>query len=1057
MNTQPSLLSRMLLTLGLAVLLLGGAGKDAFAQKNPSGARTLVGTVTAGEPFPGPLPGATVLNTKTKQGVVTDEEGHYSIRVTGPDDIIQFRFLGYKDVDRIAGVADRLDVEMEDASDVLDETVVIGYGTTKKRDITGSIVSVTKEDIENKMPTNVFDALQGTAAGVQVTSGSGQPGEGSSVIIRGTSTMNDSGVGPLWVVDGVPTTDIDQLNPYDIESIEVLKDAASAAIYGSRSANGVILVTTKRGNESNPVLEIRYQHSVASLTHKLPQINANQYRDMQKGYLEYAQGEGDGLVSQAVVNILNSQLGDPYNVLLNNDNDYQKQAYRLANKDQVDLSFGGASKQLKYMLMGGFYNEEGIIKNTNFRRASIRLNSDYTANRVLSLGTKINASYARKDGVEEAGYLNSILSRKPTLSMYYPDGTLIGTLWGMSPLAANLQTNFNEYFRASIFQFLDLKFGEHFKWTSNLNANFGLVRYTYMRPTALSDQYLHNYGQQRNTMTFDLMNENYLNFTYSINEKHNFQAMAGFSLQTWRTNLDYFKGQDSATDAVWTMNAFAANFDLTATGSTETRHNMLSGFARFTYNYKSRYIFSANVRADGSSRFAKNKKVGVFPSVSAAWRLSDERFMRGVKRALKLSDAKIRASYGVTGNEAIGDYDSQLSYAIGGIYDGVAGVTASRIAVNDLGWERTRQFNAGLDLSFLQGRYQLTVDYFDKLTDNLLANYEIPKEWGFNTVRKNIGSIDNRGVEVAFKGTILNKRNYYLHVDANITYNRNRVVELANHTDYIYSDNWYISEGRPLGDFYGYKFLNVFPYDESNAFTADWKQLTPVFEGGAFSHYTLDGKRYDGTVQQKTLPSGVPFRGGDINWEENPEHRDGVINDQDRMILGNAQPFLTGGLTLTLRLWQFTFTAGSYFSVGGKIYNFARYNQDQASMAAWSTTPTINWVNNFWVKQGDRVDYPRPFADSFQNDRRVNSRYIEDGSFLKIKNMRLTYRFKPNVTQKMHLRGLALYAFVTNPFTFTAYSGYDPEFSNYSALSIGMDTNRFPRNREVGLGFTLNL
>ena len=292
MNTQPSLLSRMLLTLGPAVLLLGGAGKDAFAQKNPSGARTLVGTVTAGEPFPGPLPGATVLNTKTKQGVVTDEEGHYSIRVTGPDDIIQFRFLGYKDVDRIAGVADRLDVEMEDASDVLDETVVIGYGTTKKRDITGSIVSVTKEDIENKMPTNVFDALQGTAAGVQVTSGSGQPGEGSSVIIRGTSTMNDAGVGPLWVVDGVPTTDIDQLNPYDIESIEVLKDAASAAIYGSRSANGVILVTTKRGNESNPVLEIRYQHSVASLTHKLPQINANQYRDMQKGYLEYVKATG---------------------------------------------------------------------------------------------------------------------------------------------------------------------------------------------------------------------------------------------------------------------------------------------------------------------------------------------------------------------------------------------------------------------------------------------------------------------------------------------------------------------------------------------------------------------------------------------------------------------------------------------------------------------------------------------------------------------------------------------------------------------------------------------
>lgn len=1052
--------SRVLSVLLIAALTASAGIADSFAQTKKTDnrvVRTITGTVNAGEPFPGPLPGTAVINAKTKQGVVTDENGNYSIGITGPEDIIQFRLLGYKDADRIAGVGDRLDVTLEDASDVLDETVIIGYGTTKKRDITGSIVSVTKEDIENKMPTNVFDVLQGSAAGVQVTSGSGQPGEGSSVIIRGTSTMNDAGVGPLWVVDGVPTTDIDQINPYDIESIEVLKDAASAAIYGARSANGVILVTTKRGNESNPVLEIRYQHSFATLTHKLPQINANQYRNMQKGYLEYAEGEGSGLVSQAVVNILNSQLGDPYNALLNNDNDYQKLAYRLAHKDQVDLSFGGASRQLKYMLMGGFYNEQGIIKKTNFRRASLRLNADYTANKVLSLGTKINVSYAKKDGVEEAGYLNSILSRKPTLATHYPDGTLIGTLWGMSPLAASLQTNFNEYFRASLFQYLDLKFTDYLKWTTNLNANFGLVRYTYMRPTALSDQYLHNNGEHRTTLTFDLMNENYLNFNYTVGDAHNISAMAGFSIQSWRTALDYYKGKDSATDAVWTMNAFAANFDLTATGSTETRHRMLSGFARFTYNYKSRYIVSANVRADGSSRFASDRKVGFFPSVSAAWRFSDERFLRRAMKAIKLTDGKLRFSYGLTGNEAIGDFDSQLSYAVGGIYDGVAGVTASRIAVNDLGWERTRQLNAGLDLSFLQGRFQITVDFFDKYTDNLLANYEIPKEWGFNTVRKNIGAIDNRGVELAFKGTIVNKKNWYLHLDANLTYSRNKVVELANHTAYIHSDNWYISEGRPLGDFYGYRNLGVFAYDESNAFTPDWQQLTPVFDGGVFSGYTLNGQAYSGEVRQKTLPSGVPFRGGDINWDENPDHRDGIINDQDRMILGNAQPFLTGGLSLTFRYKQFTLTAASYFSFGGKIYNFARYNQDRNSMSAWSTTPTVGWVDNFWVRQGDEVDYPRPFADSFQNDRSVNSRYIENGSYFKIRNVRLTYRLKQTVVQKMKLRGLAFYVYVTNPLTFTAYSGYDPEFSNYSALSIGMDTNRFPRNREAGLGFTLNL
>lgn len=1020
-------------------------------------ARTLTGTVTTEGLQPGPLAGAAVVNTRTRQGVITDSDGNYKIGVTGPEDVIQFRFLGFKDVDRIAGVAERLDVVMEDASSILEETVVIGYGTTKKRDITGSIVSVSKNDIELMMPTNVYDVLQGTAAGVQVTSGSGQPGEGSSVIIRGTSTMNDAGVGPLWVVDGVPGTDIDQINPYDIESIEVLKDAASAAIYGARSANGVILVTTKRGEESNPVLEVRYQHSLANLTHKLPQINANQYREMQGQYMEYARGEGAGIVSQAVINVLDSQLGDPYNALLNNDNDYQKIAYRIANKDQLDLSFGGAGKRLKYMLMGGFYNEQGIIRKTDFRRISVRLNTDYKANDIISVGTKINASYARKDGVDEAGYLNSILSRKPTLALYYPDGTLIGTLWGISPLSASLQTNFNEYYRMNLFQYLDINFNEHFKWTSNLNANFGLVRYTYMRPTALSDSYRTNSGQHRSTMTFDWMNENYLNWNYSINDEHNFTAMAGFSLQSWKTAIEYFKGKDSATDAVYTMNAFAANFDLTATGSTETIHSMMSGFARFTYNYKSRYLLSANIRADGSSRFAPDKKIGFFPSASAAWRFSDEKFMRKVKKALGLSDAKLRASYGITGNEAIGDFDSQLTYQVGGIYDGIAGVTPSRIAVNDLGWERTRQFNAGLDLSFRQGRYQVTVDYFDKITDNLLANYEIPKEWGFNTVRKNIGSITNYGVEFAFKGTLINKRNWYLHLDANLTYSRNTVRELANHVNYIHGDNWYISEGRPLGDFYGYKYLGVFRYDESNAFTADWKQLVPVFaEDGKFDHYELDGARYDGEVHQKCLPSGKPFRGGDINWDENPQTRDGIINDNDRMILGNAQPYLTGGLNVNLRYRQWTLSVASYFSFGGKIYNFARYNQDQASMQAWSTTPTINVVNNFWVRQGDDVDYPRPYSDEYQNTRSVNSFYIEDGSYWKIRNIRLTYRFRPDVASKMKMKGMNIYCYVNNPLTFTSYSGYDPEFSSYSALSIGMDTNRFPRNREYGLGLTLN-
>jgi len=1067
-NLRVDISRKLIIPLIFLLLCIGGTGLMSAQDKTKSNipvTGTVSGTVTA-DGFT--MPGTSVKNMTTGKVVITDENGGYKIEITGPKDILQFSYLGYQRIDKVVGISKTIDVSLDDSASDLNEVVVVGYGVTKKRDVTGAIVSVNKEDIEKKMPTNIFEALQGGAAGVQISSGSGQPGEGASVVIRGISTMNDQGIGPLWVVDGVPTTDVDNINPYDIESMEVLKDAASAAIYGSRSANGVIIVTTKKGSEKAPVIEVRYQHSLSQLTHKLPQLNTREYRRMQKGLLEYANGEGYGLVSTAVRNVLNSQMNDSLNYLLSNDNDYQDIAFRTAKKHQLDLSFGGGTEKLKYMLMAGFLNEEGIINNTSFKRLSARLNADYIATSNLTLGSRANFSYARKSGVDEGGFLNSLLSRKPNLSLYYPDGTLIGTLWGINPIAANLQTNFTDIYRGSFYQFLEFKFNKDLKFTTNVNANMSLHRYNFMKPTLLSDSYLNNYGAHNSTLNYDWMNENYFNYTKSIKDTHNFSGMVGFSLQGWKMETDYFNGRNSATDAIYTQNAFAANFDLTKTGTRESAHNMASGFARFTYNYKSKYLFTANMRADGSSRFAKDKKVGYFPSASAAWRISDESFMNWAKKA-KLYDAKIRLSYGVTGNEAIGDYESVLSYDVGGIYDGVAGVTASRIAVDNLGWEQTGQANIGLDLSFNKGRYQITVDYFDKTTKNLLANYEIPREWGFNTVRKNIGSITNKGLEISVSGDVLKTKDINLNIAANISFNKNRVKELAQGASYIYNDRWWISEGRPLGDFYGYTYIDVFQYDQSNAFTNSWEQLTPVFktDGGGnmivddkgkyvLDHYTLGSAVYNGQINQKKLPDGSPFRGGDINWEENPDERDGVINDKDRTVVGNAQPDFTGGISLNFRYKNWTLFASAYYSIGGEVYNQAKYNQDQASMWAFSTIPSVDWSDNFWVRQGDKVTYPRPYKDAFQNDRAVSSFYIEDGSYLKIRNIRVSYRFNTKLVNKLKMKGLNVYVYANNPLTFTSYSGYDPEFSSYSALAIGEDTNRFPRKREFGMGLTAN-
>ena len=1014
------------------------------------------------------IPGATVRNKKSNLAVITDQNGVYKIGVTAPTDILTFSYLGYQNVDRVVGTLRQLNVTLVSATNELKDVVVVGYGSARKRDITGAIVSVTAEDIEKRTPTNVYEALQGLAPGVQVTSGSGQPGESASVVIRGTSTMNNDGIGPLWVVDGVPTTNVDAINPYDIASMEILKDAASAAIYGSRSANGVIIITTKKGSAKAPVIEVRYLHSINELTHTMPQINTPQYRSMQKDLSRYIQGEGKLLVPAAVQNVLASQMADSLNFLLNADNDYQDIAFNPAHKNQLDMSVGGGSDKLKYFIGGGYLGEKGIITNTSYDRITSRVNADYIPNDRLTLGSRFNVSYGKKKGIDEGGFLNSLLARKPNLSLYYPDNSIIGTLWGNSPLALNLQTNFSDIYNASFYQMAEYKITKDLKFTTNINGVLGLNRYNFMRPTLLSDGYLNNFGSHTSTMNWNWLNENYLNYSKSINNVHNFGGLLGVSAQGWRTEIDGYSGRNSATDAIYTQNAFAANFDLTRTGTTASAHTLASLFSRFTYNYKSRYLFTANIRADGSSRFAKDKKVGYFPSASAAWRFSDESFMQWTKK-LTITDAKLRISYGVTGNESIGDYESILSYGTGGIYDGVAGVTAARIAVDNLGWEQTAQSNLGLDIAFADNRFQLTVDVYNKSTSNLLAAYEIPKEWGFNTVRKNIGSIVNKGLEIGLVGDVAKTKNTTINLGVNFSFNRNKINEIAGGIPYLFNDTWWISEGKPIGDFYGYRYQGIFAYDQSNAFSSNWEQLTPVFQTDAtgqmlkdangkyvLANYTLGGANYTGTVNQKKLADGTPFRGGDVNWENGDRDANGIITDKDRMVLGNAQPDFTGGFNFNIRHKGITLFVASYFSIGGEIYNAAKYNLVQGSMNGLSTVPSFDFQKNFWIQQGDLVEYARPYSDRFQNARNVSSFYMEDASYLKIRNVRLSYLLPAKWTSKAKIRGVNIYGYVNNAFTFTGYSGYDPEFSSYSALGIGMDINRYPRKREFGLGLNVN-
>ena len=995
------------------------------------------------------LPGATVTEKGTKNVAATDLDGKFTIQVSKSGATLIVSYVGY--VTKEVTSKPDMKVILSENSKNLDEVVVVGYGTMKKRDVTGAISSISSKDIEQKMATNVFEALQGQTAGIQIISGSGQPGETSSIKIRGTSTFSADGVKPLYIVDGIPLDDIDRINPTDIASMEILKDAASAAIYGSRSANGVIIITTKQGEAGKPRIDVKYNHSWGTLSHKLAQANRADRRYYDNARRQYFLDNNIGNADESI-----QMIQDSLNVFFNVDNDYQDMILQTAQKDQVDISVGGGSDKIKYFINTGYFNERGIVPNTAFQRLTTRINSDYKPVKWMNMGSRIALTYSKKEGINENALLNAMLSRRPYFSTYYPDGSLVGVFNGQKNPIAQVEytTDFTDAYKGNFYQFFEFDIYKGLKFRTNINANFSLSKRKKLYPSIITDEWQKsNEGGSYNYLGWNWMNEDYFSYSHKWGD-HNFSAMAGFSAQRWSNQNEILVGTNSSTDYIYTMNAFASNLTQTSTGTWQTSHSLASLFARITYDYKGRYLLTANVRRDGSSRFAENNKWGNFPSASVGWRISDEKFMQFAKPTL--DDAKIRVSYGVTGNESIGNYDYVYTYSPSTIYDGVGGVSATRIGKDNLKWEETKQFDIGLDLSFWNSRLTATFDYYDKYTSGLLADYELPKESGFSTMKTNVGEVSNRGFEVAIAGDIIRTKNFRWNASFNISRNINQIERLSEGKAYLEGDLWWMQEGGRIGDFYGYKYINVFQYDESNAFAeGSWQQLTPVFENGVFQNkYLLNGTEYTGKVLQKTLPNGKPFRGGDINWEEPEGSRDGIIDDNDRMIIGNALPDVTGGLSTQFTYKDWSLFISFYYSLGGEIYNFGEHNRNMFKYTG--TTPSPDVIYNTWLKQGDIALYPRPYNDEYDNARYANSFYVEDGSFIRLQNVRLSYNLPKNWCRKCGVKGINLYAFVNNALTWTKYSGFDPEFSTSDPLQIGRDNYRYPKKREYGVGMSVN-
>lgn len=1015
-------------------LALGSIGLPVFAQQNIR----LSGKVTnkKGEA----LQGVTVRIKGKSQGTSTDATGKYQLDVA-PSSTVVFSQVGMKEQERTVGNQRQLDVTLEDSDNALDEIVVTGYGgVAKKRDLTGAISSVNAKKIEERQPINLFDALQGQAAGVLIVNdGGGAPGATGSIQVRGTSTLN-GGNGPLYLVDGVINPDGATINPTDIENIEVLKDAASASIYGSRAANGVILITTKRGSEGRPMVNVNYNHLFGRLAHYIPVSNSAEVRAFR-----YIQG-------------LNTNT-DSINPSFNSDNDLQRLLLgNLAQKKEIKMSVSGGQKNLRYYSSLNYLDDKSIILNSYAKRLQSRINVEYQFSSKLRYSNNISFSWQKGNTIPIGNTIRVVMDRPAYSLIYYPDGSLTSYIGSKRNPVANalFEKNIDETYSGQLNNQLDYQIRDDLKFTTLFNVRLDNLQNTQFSPRFLSANKDQNSGTNEFNKTFTWEFQSYLNYNKTFAQDHNVTALLGFSSDRRRYDRFHSEYMNSVNEEV--LVTFPDYLTPSKTYTTATANASASVFSRIGYNYKGRYLVQGSYRRDGSSRFGAANKWGNFLSASAAWRFSDENFMKWAKPALV--DAKLRYSIGQLGNDKVGDYESYTKVAFGGSYNGVGGAAlTSTFGNNRIKWETTTQNNVGLDLTFLNGRLGFTADYYVKTTTDLLYPRELAKETGYAKVNVNLGTIRNRGMEFVISGKPIVTPDFSWEVNGNISFERGKIVKLADGIPFFPGNKWYAEEGGRIGNFYGWRNLGVYAWDESNAYNDNWDKLTlvlddqgkPMYRDGK-AVYTFNGSDYQGTVHQLYAPDGK-LKGGDAEWLNNK--KDSLINDEDRMILGNATPNFYFGFMQTFRYKRFTLNVLFNGSFGGEVYNALLQRQNYPTNTG-AGSPDM--VYNVWRKPGDVAKYPNYVERNNRGNLKTNqnSLYIEDATFVRLSSARLAYTFDPQLINRLKMKGLTAFVYGSNLLTWTNYRGYDPEFSTNNPLTPGEDDGRYPRRREFGFGVNIN-
>lgn len=1023
--------SKHRLDLMLAVVVMLVISINSYGQiSNVSGKVT--------DPDGEPIPGVNVVQKGTTNGISTDFDGNYTINLIEGSRTLIFSYIGF-DTKEVKVNSSSLSVVLKQDTQSLDEVVIIGYAKVSREKVLGALSTVKSEKLAEVTPTNAFEGVQGRLAGVQIASNGG-PGAGFDIKVRGTSTFSAGGTGPLYVVDGQQLDNIDNIDPNDIASLEVLKDGATTAIYGTRGANGVVLITTKSGKKGEVSVDVNVVTGINSLNGAIPVANTRQrlfYEDVRR---TEAQRQ----------NPIGAQR-DSLNLLYRNSFDLQDLITRAGFRNQVNVAVSAGNEKSRAYWNTGFLNEDGIVVNSNFRRINTRLKIDFMPSKKLTFGTNFNASFEEFNGLSENQVFQQLVERIAYFPVLEPNGDFTPEIAGrQNPLAeANLRELRLRTWRGQSFSFAQYELLPSLTLKSTLGLNFRLRRNNDFQPLlVLNPRNTNPLASFRDRIDYDIQQENFVNYTNEFG-KHSVSAFAGMQiLKRYQEEFGISNALFVSEDIRTFNNADPDGLGINSGQTFNTRSNLYSLFAGFNYDFDNRYLISATLRRDGSSRFGENKEFGYFPSGSIGWRVSNEPFLKG---NTVLNNLLLRASYGETGNDRIGDYEFTSALVPGAIYDGISGVQPTRLGNPNLSWESTNATNIGFDLGMFRNRLTINFDVWRKDTEDLLANVPLPEESGFSSIRQNVGAVRNQGIDLNVGGTIIKAPNFQWNSNFNISFQENEVTKLAGGTPFQ-SGDYIIEEGQPIGNIFGFKNLGVFQYDESNAFTDEGVQLTPNFDAdGEFTNYTLNGQEFTGDVNQ-IRNDGRVAQGGDIIWDD--VDGDFVITNEDRQVIGNGLPTAFGGFNNDFTYKDISLSFLFDFTLGNDTWR--RWDELRNDLNSANETPGPDRIEGSWQNPGDITVYPR-LNRVPQNRDRPNSFYVTDGSFIKLRFVRLGYNVPQSALDRLgFLKKCSFFISGNNLLTWTNYPGYNPELGTRgNPLQPGLDNLRFPNDREVIFGMNL--